>query len=121
MDEEKTTMVDFDTLAAQLTPVALHKPVWNALMGALLTPFKRIGNQYLHFKGKTIQRMSYNGQTRLLENIVNKIMLESYDMDDPAIYLSESEPTKDFLVPCFLSALPLDVADFPQSTQSGLI
>ena len=69
------TTVNFDMLAVQLTPVILRKPTWQALMRVLMTPFKRIGNQYLHFKGRTIQRMSYNGQVRLLENIVNRMIV----------------------------------------------
>lgn len=98
MAASKMTTVNFDMLAVQLTPVILRKPTWKALMRVLMMPFKRIGNQYLHFKGKTIQRMSYNGQVRLLENIVNRMMVGSYDKDNPAIYIDEPEPAKEFLV-----------------------
>ena len=90
--------VNFDSLAEQFTPCALRRPVWLELIKTLIKPVKTINSAYLMFKSKKIQRMSYNGQVRLLENIINRLMLGEYDPDMPYIYLDEPEKVNDFLV-----------------------
>lgn len=90
--------VSFDILAERLTPFALRRPVWLAFIRTLLTPINTINASYMLFKSKKIQRMSYNGQVRLLENIINRLMLGEYDPDMPYIYLDEPEKVNDFLV-----------------------
>lgn len=90
--------VGFNSLAEQLTPTILRQPLWLALVGALLSPVKSIGNRFTVFKAQKVQRMSYNGQVRLLENIINRLMLGYYNVDDPVIYLDEPEPIEDFMI-----------------------
>lgn len=90
--------VNFDLLAEQLTPCALRRPVLLALMKTLIKPMKTIDSACLLFKSKKIQRMSYNGQVRLLENIINRLMLGEYDPDRSYIYLDEAERVNGFLI-----------------------
>ena len=90
--------VNFDSLAEQFTPCALRKPVWLALIKTLIKPIKTINSAYLMFKSKKIQRMSYNGQVRLLENIINRLMIESYNPEDPVIYIDEPDTVNGFLI-----------------------
>lgn len=90
--------VNFDSLAEQFTPCALRRPVWLELIKTLIKPVKTINSAYLMFKSKKIQRMSYNGQVRLLENIINQLMVGDYDMDDPVIYLDEPTPIEEFII-----------------------
>lgn len=90
--------VNFDSLAEQFTPCALRRPVWLELIKTLIKPVKTINSSYLMFKSKKIQRMSYNGQVRLLENIINQLMVGDYDMDDPVIYLDEPTPIEEFII-----------------------
>ena len=94
----QTSDVNFNTLANQLTPIALRRPVWTALMQALLKPIRTIGADYNTFRRLKRRRMDYNGQVRLLENIINRLMIEDYDMDDPVIYLDEPTPIEEFLI-----------------------
>jgi len=94
----QTSDVNFNTLAHQLTPIALRRPVWTALMQALLKPIRTIGNDYNTFRRLKRRRMDYNGQVRLLENIINQLMVEDYDMDNPVIYLDEPTPIDEFLI-----------------------
>ena len=94
----QTSDVNFNTLAAQLTPIALRKPVSTALVQALLKPIRSIGNDYNTFRRLKRRRMDYNGQVRLLENIINQLMIGDYDMDDPVIYLDEPNPLAEFVI-----------------------
>lgn len=98
MNVFQTSDVNFNTLAAQLTPTALRKPVWTALIQALLKPIRTIGADYNTFRRLKRRRMDYNGQVRLLENVINLLMIGDYDMDDPAIYLDEPTPIEEFLI-----------------------
>ena len=98
MSAYQTSDVSFDTLANQLTPTALRRPVWTALTQALLKPIRTIGADYNTFRLLKRQRMSYNGQVRLLENIINRLMVGDYDMADPVIYLDEPEPIEEFII-----------------------
>ncbi len=93
-----SSSADFDTMAAQLTPTALRKPVWLALVRTLLSPIKRAHSDFSTFRRLKRRRLSYNGQVRLLENIINQLMIGEYDMDDPVIYLDEPEPMEEFLI-----------------------
>lgn len=94
----QTSDVNFNTLATQLTPIALRKPVWTALIQVLLKPIRTIGTDYNTFRRLKRRRMDYNGQVRLLENIINQLMIGDYDMDDPVIYLDEPEPIEEFVI-----------------------
>lgn len=94
----QTSDVNFNTLANQLTPIALRRPVWTALMQALLKPIRTIGNDYNTFRRLKRRRMDYNGQVRLLENIINQLMVGDYDMDDPVIYLDDPTPIEEFII-----------------------
>lgn len=90
--------INFDTLATQLTPTKLRKTVLGAFIGALLSPIKSINADYVAFRAAKRQRMSYNGQVRLLENIANIIMIGYYDADDPVIYIDEPDSVNEFLI-----------------------
>lgn len=98
MSSAKNTTVNFNTLAAQLTPIAMRKPVWNALMRALMTPFRRIGTDQAAFQALKRLRMAHNGQVRLLERVANLLMLGGYDPNNPFIRLDEPVPMEEFLV-----------------------
>lgn len=93
-----SSSADFDTLAVQLTPTALRKPVWLALVKALLAPIKGVHADYDAFRRLKRRRLSYNGQVRLLENIINQLMIGDYDMDNPVIYLDEPTPIEEFII-----------------------
>lgn len=93
-----SSSADFDTMATQLTPMALRKPVWLALIKAILSPVKSVHADYDTFRRLKRRRLSYNGQVRLLENIINQLMIGSYNMDAPVIYLDEPEPIEEFLI-----------------------
>lgn len=94
----QTSDINFNTLATQLTPMVLRKPVLTSLLQTLLKPISTIGNDYNAFRRLKRQRMDYNGQVRLLENIVNRLLVGFYDMDDPVIYLDEPTSVEEFLV-----------------------
>lgn len=94
----QTSDVNFNTLANQLTPIALRRPVWMAFVQALLKPIRTVGNDYNTFRRLKRRRMDYNGQVRLLENIINRLMVDGYDMDAPVIYLDEPTPVEEFLI-----------------------
>lgn len=98
MNTEKNTNVNFHTLARQLTPTALRCSVWNALMGALMAPFRRINADHAAFLTSKRTRMTHNGQTRLLECVANLLMTRDYDTNNPVIRISESEPIEEFLI-----------------------
>jgi hypothetical protein len=98
MSTAKNTTVNFDTLAAQLTPIAMRKPVWNALMRVFMTPFRRIGTDQAAFQALKRLRMAHNGQVRLLEHVANLLMIGSYDPVDPVIRLDEPVSVEEFLI-----------------------
>lgn len=98
MPRNTSTNMNYDTLAEQLTPTAIRKPVLLAFIKALLAPIKGINTHFNSFVANKRQRMSYNGQVRLLENIINRLMIGSYDADSPVIYLSEPEIVKEFYI-----------------------
>lgn len=87
-----------DLLAEQLTPTFMRQPLWLALVRALFAPLKSVCVRYTAFKRLKVQRMSYNGQVRLLENIINRLMLGYYNPNDPVIYLAEPDPIEDFMI-----------------------
>lgn len=90
--------LSLDTLALQLTPCALRKPLWKALTPALLTPLKDIAADIASFVFSKRFRMDHNGQVRLLERVANLLMLGTYDKDAPAIRLDEADPVEEFLI-----------------------
>lgn len=90
--------VSFDYLADQLTPMALRRPRWQALMQALMQPFASLGTDHYRFVAAMRQRMTYNGQVRLLEHIANLLMVGGYDMNDPLIRIGEPQPVPEFLI-----------------------
>lgn len=98
MPKNISTDMNYDTLAEQLTPIAIRKPVLLAFIKALLAPIKSINAHFNSFVSNKRQRMSYNGQVRLLENIINRLMIGSYDAVSPVIYLSEPEMVKEFYI-----------------------
>lgn len=90
--------VQFLHLADQLTPMALRKPRWQALMQALMQPFATLGQDYYSFVALMRQRMTFNGQVRLLEHICNLLMISGYNMADPLIRIGEPQPVPEFLI-----------------------
>lgn len=98
MTTSKENNVNFDRLAAQLTPTALRLPVWNALMRAVMAPFRRLGADHAAFRASKRLRMAHNGQTRLLERVANLLTVDGYDPAAPAIRIDEPDPVGDFLI-----------------------
>ena len=90
--------VQFHHLADQLTPMALRKPRWQALMDTLMRPFASLGSDHYRFVAAMRQRMDFNGQVRLLEHICNLLMVGGYNMDDPLIRIGEPQPVPEFLI-----------------------
>lgn len=90
--------VQMHHLADQLTPMALRTSVWRALMQAILKPVESLVTDYRAFRATKRQRLKHNGQVRLLERICNVLMVGSYNMNAPLIYLDEPEPVNEFLV-----------------------
>ena len=90
--------LNIDTLADQLTPTALRTTVFGQLRYALLLPVADLAYDHWLYRRDKRFRMSYNGQVRLLENVVNQLMVGGYNMAAPAIYLSEPEPVEEFII-----------------------
>lgn len=90
--------LNIDTLAVQLTPTALRTTVFGQLRYALLLPVADLAYDHWLYRRDKRFRMSYNGQVRLLENVVNQLMVGGYNMAAPAIYLSEPEPVEEFII-----------------------
>lgn len=90
--------VEMRHLADQLTPMALRTSMWQALMQAILKPVETLCYDYRTFRAAKRQRLKHNGQVRLLERICNYLMVGSYNMNAPLIYLDEPEPVNEFLV-----------------------
>ena len=98
MNTERNTTVNFSVLARQLTPTVLRRPVWNALMGALMAPFRKLNADYAAFRAAKRMRMTHNGQVRLLERIANTLMVGGYNPAEPVIHIGESLPAEEFLI-----------------------
>lgn len=90
--------VQMHHLADQLTPTALRKSVWRALMQAILAPVTKLCADYRTFRAAKRLRLKHNGQVRLLERICNYLMVGSYNMNAPLIYLDEPDPVNEFLI-----------------------
>lgn len=90
--------VQMHHLADQLTPTALRNSVWRALIQAILAPVTTLCADYRTFRAAKRKRLKHNGQVRLLERICNDLMVGSYNMNAPLIYLDEPEPVNEFLI-----------------------
>lgn len=98
MTASNNTSVNLKTLAEQLTPITLRRPVLLSLLRSLLAPFEQLKRDYDMFAATERRRLSYNGQVRLLENAINTMLIGSYNMSSPAIYLGEPESVKEFMI-----------------------
>lgn len=87
-----------EQLVEQLMPTALRRSVISTLPKAMLSPVDSLAGDYSKYRSDKRFRLSYNGQVRLLENVINRLMIGSYDMVAPVIYLSEPTPVEEFLI-----------------------
>ena len=87
-----------NTLAAQLTPVVMRDGVLGKLFGTMLAPINSLAYDLYEYRNDIRFRLSYNGQVRLLENVINKTMLAFYNPTNPYIYLDEPTPVEEFLL-----------------------
>lgn len=85
-------------LARQLTPMALRDGVIGHLFKEMLSPVHDLAVDLRNFRVDKRFRLKYNGQVRLLENVVNCIMVGTYTIANPVIYLDETTPVEEFLL-----------------------
>lgn len=89
-----------DILARQLTPMAMRTGILDNLFNVMLAPVKSLADELYKFRTDKRFRFTYNGQVRLLENVINRIMLGYYAMAAPVIYLDDPAPVEElFLSP----------------------
>jgi hypothetical protein len=68
----KIVQIDIDKLILRLLPVDLQKPKMIAFLRALLVPFMAIHADFLAFRTDSNSRAKLNGQTQILENLLNR-------------------------------------------------
>lgn len=68
----KIVQIDIDKLILRLLPVDLQKPKLFAFVRALLSGFMTIHTQFLAFRTDSNNRAKLNGQTQILENLLNR-------------------------------------------------
>ena len=96
-----TPSASINNLIDQLIPPVLRNSANRTLvylMTRITKPFSLINTDYNTFSGAKRRRLQYNGQVRLLENIINRLMLSTYNMSAPVIYLIDQSPVEEFLV-----------------------
>lgn len=85
-------------LADQLTPAVMRGGVLSGLFDTMLAPIKSLADELYRFRTDKRFRLTYNGQVRLLENVINRVMLGYYVMAAPTIYLDETAPVEELLL-----------------------
>lgn len=87
-----------EILAEQLVPTAMRGGVLSELFKAMLRPVKDLAIDLHGFRTDKRFRLTYNGQVRLIEHVVNRVMLGFYTVAAPVIYLDERAPVEELLL-----------------------
>lgn len=96
-----TPTASINNLVDQLIPPVLRNSANRTLvylMTRIIKPFSLINTDYNTFSSAKRRRLQYNGQVRLLENIINRLMLSTYNMSAPVIYLTDQSPVEEFYI-----------------------
>lgn len=88
---------DINQWAENEVPVEVRKPAMVKWMQALLKPLKDLHAVYESYRIGTLKRMRYNGQTIVLENLIN-------DLYDPVQRRFEIDTIYDELAPVYIYA-----------------
>ncbi len=88
--------IDFGRLVNLLLPTMLRKPRLLAWLASLVSPVLWLYQQFLNYRLTSLQELSYNGQTALLEKCLN-------DKLDPNLRRIVIRNTTVFLDPLYLN------------------
>lgn len=89
MINKKIYIVDYVKFKAQLLPIILRRPRLLAMLGALLSPFVSLYEDFFIFKNKAIYKTEHNAAITLLQKMLN----DGYDNVERRIFINNAEIT----------------------------